>query len=64
MMKPPHIILLGLILMLAGFIPLRFVPSLALGIRIILTLSYVIGLLMVIIGAMRSRRARKKESEV
>ena len=63
-MKPPHIILLGLILMLAGFIPLRFVPSLALGIRIILTLSYVIGLLMVIIGAMRSRRARKKESEV
>ena len=63
-MKPPHIILAGLILMLAGFIPLRFVPSLALGIRIILTLSYVIGLLMVIIGAMRSRRARKKESEV
>jgi len=57
-------ILPGLILMLAGVIAPRVMPPPALSFRIIFTLSYVIGFLMVVIGAVRSRRAKRKESDV
>lgn len=63
-MKPNHIILFGLILMLTGYIVPRIAHSLALDWGIILALLYVVGFLMVIIGALRLRRAKKNESKV
>jgi len=63
-MKPPHLILPGFILMLAGFIIPRVVPPPALSFRNIFTLSYVVGLLLVVLGAIRSGRAKKRESDV
>jgi hypothetical protein len=63
-MKPKNIILLGIILTLIGFITPRIVHSFSLGIGTILVFCSVLGLLMLIVGAMRLSRARKTESDV
>jgi hypothetical protein len=63
-MKPKNIILLGLILMLIGFITPRILHSLSLSFGAILVLCYVVGLLMTIIGAKRLSRAKKTGSDV
>jgi hypothetical protein len=63
-MKPKNIILFGLILMLIGFITPRIVHSLSLGFGTILFLCYVVGFLMLIIGALRLSRAKKTEGDV
>jgi hypothetical protein len=60
-MKPTHIVLIGLIFMLIGFITPRVVPSLAASLSIVFTLCYVVGLLMLIIGGIRASRAKKKD---
>jgi hypothetical protein len=62
-MKPTQVILVGLILMLVSFIATRFAPSLDLSVRTIFMLYFGVGLWMVIIGALRQRRAKKKESD-
>ena len=58
-MKSIHMILAGLILMLAGFVIPRIVPSLAASLGIVFTLCYVVGLLMLIIGGIRKSREKK-----
>jgi hypothetical protein len=58
-MKPTYIILSGLILMFAGFVIPRIIPS-SLGLGIIFTLCYIVGLLMLIIGGIRQSRAKRK----
>lgn len=60
-MKPTHIVLIGLVFMLIGYLTPRVVPSLALSLSILFSLCYVVGLLMLIIGAMRLSRAKKTE---
>jgi hypothetical protein len=63
-MKPTHIVLFGLILMLIGFIAPRILHSFGLGLGIIFMLCYVIGLLMLIIGGLRQAKAKKTGSDV
>ena len=60
-MKSTHMILVGLIFMLIGFITPRVAPKLAVSLGIILTLCYVVGLLMLIIGGVRQSREKKKK---
>lgn len=63
-MKPNHIILFGLILMLIGYITPRIAHSLSLGLGAILVLCYIVGLLMLIIGGLRQAKARKTGGDV
>jgi len=53
--------LVGVILMLIGFITPRVAPSVAVSLGIILTLGYVAGLLMLIVGAVRRSHEKKKK---
>ena len=62
-MKPTHIILIGLVFMLIGYITPRAVPSLALSLSLVFMLCYIVGLLMLIIGSMRLSRTKKKEGD-
>jgi hypothetical protein len=59
-MKPTYIILVGLILMLAGFVIPRIVSS---NLGTIFTLCYIVGLLMLIIGGIRQSLAKRKKKE-
>jgi len=52
--------LVGVIMMLIGFVTPRVAPSLASSLGIILTLCYVAGLLMLIIGAIRKSHEKKE----
>ena len=52
--------LVVVILMLIGFITPRVAPSLALSLGVILTLCYVVGLLLLIVGAIRRSHEKKK----
>jgi hypothetical protein len=63
-MKPKNVLLLGLILMLFGFVTPRIVHSFSLSFGIVLVLCSVIGLLMTIIGATRLGGAKKTEGDV
>ena len=63
-MKPTHIIVIGLVFMLIGYITPRAVPSLALSLSLVFMLCYIVGLLMLIIGSMRLSRTKKKEGDV
>jgi F0F1-type ATP synthase assembly protein I len=60
-MKSQHLMLVGVILMLIGFITPRVAPSVAVSLGIILTLGYVAGLLMLIVGAFRRSHEKKKK---
>jgi hypothetical protein len=60
-MKSTHLMLIGVILMLIGFITPRVAPSVAASLGIILSLCYVAGLLMLIIGAIRRSHEKKKD---
>jgi uncharacterized membrane protein len=59
-MKSTHMILVGLIFMLTGFVTPRIIPSHAVSLSIVFTLCYVVGLLMLIIGGIRNSREKKK----
>jgi hypothetical protein len=59
-MKSRHLMLVGVIMMLIGFVTPRVAPSLASSLGIILTLCYVAGLLMLIIGAIRKSHEKKE----
>ena len=58
-MKPNQLALLGLVLMLIGFIIPRVVPSVAAGLHVVFTLCYVVGLLTLIIGGIRQNSKKK-----
>jgi hypothetical protein len=60
-MKSTHMILVGLMFMLVGFVTPRIIPSRAVSLSIVFTLCYVVGLLMLIIGGIRNSREKKKD---
>ena len=59
-MKSAYLMLIGVILVLAEFIIPRAAPSLAVSLGIILILCFVVGLLMLVVGAIRWVFERKK----
>ena len=60
-MKNTYLILVGLILMLGGILIPRIVPSLASSLGMVFTLARVVGLLILVVGAIRKSREKKAE---